>query len=174
VVLGPCEECGFDPGRVADGELAGEIRRLGSRYRAPLTRLLPGEDGGVLRERPQPTVWSAIEYAAHVRDVFDLFDARVALVLTGDRPVFEVVDHDQAVVAGGYRDLDAVVVAAQTTVSAEALAARLEGLGPSDWDRWGTREGETRTVREIAQRAVHEAHHHLLDIGRALRGVRQR
>jgi hypothetical protein len=164
----------LDPGRVADGELAGEIRRLGSRYRAPLTRLLPGEDGAVLRERPEPTVWSAIEYAAHVRDVFELFDRRVAVILTEDHPVFEVIDHDRAVVEGRYRDLDPGVVADMTATWAEALAARLDGLDASDWDRWGTREGETRTVREIAQRAVHEAHHHLLDIGRVLRRVRQR
>jgi hypothetical protein len=42
------------------------------------------------------------------------------------------------------------------------------------WDRVGLRRGEERSVRFTARRAVHEGSHHLLDIGRGLRAVRDR
>jgi hypothetical protein len=66
-----------------------------------------------------------------------------------------------------------VAVADELADGAEGLAARLEGLTPEQWQRSGTRAGERRTVLEIAQRAGHEGSHHLLDIGRVLRAVRQ-
>jgi hypothetical protein len=164
-----CEECGFDP------ESAESVRAFGRRYRAPLTRFLPGEDGAaVLGQRPEPQVWSAVEYAAHVRDVFALFDRRVARVLAEDNPDFEVVDHEAAVDQGRYRELDAVVVADELAAAADRLAGALESLAPGDWDRSGRREGEPRSVLDIARRAVHEGNHHLLDVGRVLRSVRGR
>jgi hypothetical protein len=168
-----CEECAFDPASVTPDSAAATVRDFGRRYKAPLTRLLRGEDESVLRTRPVPDVWSAIEYAAHVRDVFALFDRRVAQIVTNDDPVLEVIDHDALVDAGDYRSLGPVAVADDLAAAAEALASRLEGLAPEHWHRAGTRQGERRTVLEIAQRAGHEGSHHLLDIGRVLRAVRQ-
>src|SRR5437016_6714812 len=98
-----CEECGFDPDSVTPDTAADAVRAFGRRYRAPLTRLLPGEDArAVLSKRPDPRVWSAVEYAAHVRDVFALFDRRIAQVAAEDDPALEVVDHEAAVEEGGY------------------------------------------------------------------------
>jgi len=34
-------------------------------------------------------------------------------------------------------------------------------------------DGDERTVHELAGRLVHEGHHHLLDVGRSLRAVRE-
>jgi hypothetical protein len=168
-----CDECGFDPGSVSPETAAATVRDFGRRYRAPLTRLLKGEDDTVLRTRPADGVWSGVEYAAHVRDVFVLFDRRVARMVAEDDPVLDVVDHDATVTAGGYRDLAVVTVAEELAAAADGLGARLEGLTPDEWARTGTRDGERRTVLEVAQRAVHEGNHHLLDIGRGLRVVRQ-
>ncbi|HMC52681.1 MAG TPA: DinB family protein [Acidimicrobiales bacterium] len=170
-----CEECGFDPESVSPEAAPAALRRFGPRYRAPLTRLLAGEDGhDVLSRRPQPQVWSAVEYAAHVRDVFELFDRRIAQVLAEDDPELEVIDHDAVVAERRYRELDATAVAEELAAAAERLARTLESLGPGDWDRTGRREGEPRSVVEIARRAVHEGSHHLLDVGRVLRNVRGR
>ena len=169
-----CEECGFDPESVTPESAPATVRDFGRRYRPPLTRLLKGEDESVLAARPAPEVWSAIEYAAHVRDVFALFDRRVAQIVAEDDPVLEVVDHDAVVAAGDYGSLGPVAVVDELAATAEGLAARLEGLAPGQWERSGTREGERRTVLEVAQRAAHEGSHHLLDIGRGLRSVRQR
>lgn len=168
-----CEECGFDFDAVTAESAPATIRDFGRRYRAPLTRLLKGEDESVLRARPAPDVWSAIEYAAHVQIVFALFDRRVAQLLEEDDPVLEVIDHDALVNVSDYRSLAPLAVVEELTAASEALAARLESLTPEQWERAGTRDGERRTVLEVAQRAAHEGSHHLLDIGRGLRTVRQ-
>jgi hypothetical protein len=168
-----CEECGFDFDSVSPADAPAALRGFGRRYRAPLTRLLAGEDDGLLRVRPEPQVWSAIEYAGHVRDVFALFDRRIAQILGEVDPDLEVVDHDQAVERGGYRQADVNQLAEDLGAGAERLAATVESLGPDQWRRAGWRNGETRTVDEIVRRALHEGHHHLLDIGRVLRAARE-
>ena len=170
-----CEECGFDPESVTPATAAGAVRELGPRYRAPLTRFLPGEDGAaVLSQRPAPQVWSAIEYAGHVRDVLVLVDRRVAQVLAEHDPELEPVDLEAAVEGGGYRELDALTVADELAAAADRLASALEALAPEDWKRSGRRAGEPRSVLDMARRAVHEGSHHLLDVGRVLRRVRGR
>jgi hypothetical protein len=169
-----CEECGFDPATVTGAVAADAVKGFGRRYRAPLTRFLPGEDGSaILRARPTPDAWSAIEYAAHVRDVFGLFDRRVVQILAGGRPELEVIDHTAAAADGRYRELDPVVLADALAIAAAGFAERLASVAGDDWSRWGTRAGEPRTVLDIAQRGVHEGNHHLLDIGRSLRAARQ-
>ena len=167
-----CEECGFDFDSVEPESAPASIRDFGRRYRAPLTRLLKGEDEAVLRTRPADDVWSAIEYAVHVRIVFALFDRRVAQIVAEDDPVLEVIDHDAVVPDSDDRNLGPVAVADELAAAADALAARLESLAAEQWERAGTREGERRTVLDIARRGVHEGSHHLLDIGRVLRTVR--
>jgi hypothetical protein len=170
-----CEECGFDPATVTGAVAIEAVKGFGRRYRAPLSRFLPGEDGpAILRARPAPDAWSAIEYAAHVRDVFGLFDRRVSQILAaGDHPELEVIDHAAAVAGGRYAELDPVVLVDALAAAADGLAERLASVTGDDWSRWGTRQGEPRTVLEIAQRGVHEGNHHLLDIGRSLRAARQ-
>lgn len=167
-----CEECGFDFDSVTPESAPASIRDFGRRYRAPLTRLLKGEDESVLRTRPAEGVWSAIEYAGHVRDVFGLFDRRVARILAEEDPVLELIDPDALVRDGDYRALGPVAVADELARSADTFAARLEALTADQWERAGTRDGERRTVLDLARRGVHEGSHHLLDIGRGLRAVR--
>ena len=44
-------------------------------------------------ERPAPDVWSPLEYACHVRDVYDIFGTRVELIRDEDDPTFRNWDH---------------------------------------------------------------------------------
>jgi hypothetical protein len=64
-------------------------------------------------------------------------------------------------------------VADALAANAEQLAATVEAVPVDGWDRAGLRRGEERTVLLQARRAVHEGGHHLLDIGRGLRTVRE-
>ena len=57
--------------------------------------------------------------------------------------------------------------------NAERLAATFEAVPDDGWDRVGIRRDEERSVLFTARRAVHEGNHHLLDIGRGLRAVRE-
>ncbi len=167
-----CAECGLAYEAMDPAEAVTAIRGFARRYRAPLTRLLPGEDGSVLRARPAPETWSALEYAAHVRDVFGWYATWVDQVLVEDSPVLEGPGHDEAAVAHGYEEQVPAEVAEELARRAEILAATFEAVPDDGWDRVGIRHGEPRSVAFLARAAVHEGSHHLLDIGRGLRAVR--
>jgi hypothetical protein len=157
------------------GDIAPAVRSHGDKFPRPLSRFLKDEDPDVvLRTRPEPTVWSALEYAAHTRDVFTFYDERIARVIAEDRPQLVGVDFDALADERRYNDEDPAVVAAAMTAVATALADRLDALSDDDWARAGIgSEGDERTVLTMARRAAHDGSHHMLDIGRVLRRVRQ-
>ncbi len=169
-----CDQCGFAYAGLAAVDAPAAIRAFARRYRAPLTRFLPGEDGDALvRRRPAPETWSALEYAAHVRDVFANYDRWVRQTLAEHRPVLEGPGPDELAAAGNYNDADPVAVADALAANAERLAATFESVPDDGWDRVGIRRDEERSVLFTARRAVHEGNHHLLDIGRGMRAVRE-
>ena len=84
-----CTACGFD-GAVFDGSaLRDALSALGPSWSA----LLDGA-GELLRVRPEPRTWSAIEYAAHSRDITELHRWAVGEALTGTEPVLPEVEAD--------------------------------------------------------------------------------
>jgi hypothetical protein len=168
-----CEECGFDYEALGPAEIPAAVRAFAKRYRAPLTRFIRDEDGDALvRRRPAPEVWSALEYAAHVRDVFANYDRWIGQCLAEEHPVMEGPGPDELAAAGRYNEDDPGAVADARAANAERLAATIEAVPADGWDRSGIRRGEERSVLLMARRAVHEGSHHLLDIGRGLRTVR--
>ena len=168
-----CDECGFSYASVSAAEAPAAIRAFARRYRAPLTRFLPGEDGdSLVRQRPDHTTWSALEYAAHVRDMFDRYRRWIGQTLAEDRPALEGPGPDEAAVERRYNQDDPVAVTEALAANAEQLAATLEAVPHDGWDRVGLRRHEERSVLFTTRRAVHEGNHHLLDIGRVLRAVR--
>ncbi|MBA3266751.1 MAG: DinB family protein, partial [Acidimicrobiia bacterium] len=128
-----CPECGLDYESMPPADAVVAVRGFARRYRAPLSRLLPGEDETVLRTRPALETWSALEYAAHVRDVFGRYAAWVDLVLSEDRPVLEGPTPDEAAVAGRYNEQAPAEVAEELARRAEALAAALEAVPDDGW-----------------------------------------
>jgi hypothetical protein len=167
-----CTECGYDWDDDAPAEA---LRKYADRFPRPLSRFLKDEDPDVmLRTRPEPGVWSALEYAAHTRDAFTFYSERIARVLTEDRPQLTPFDVDAAAEERGYNDEDPEAVSVGLAAVARELADRLDGLDPAQWDRIGLGSaGDERTVRYLARSAAHEGHHHMLDVGRVLRHVRQ-
>jgi hypothetical protein len=172
-----CTECGFVYVEVSPEDAAEKLRSFGRRYRAPLTRFLAGEDGdAILRQRPEPNVWSALEYAAHVRDAIRFNGYLARRALTEDNPTLPAPNPDKAAVDNNYNDEDTVTVADGLQERAEKLAALVEANDdPSAWDRtavWEGRDGDFTAIYFV-RNAVHEGHHHLLDVGRVLRHVRE-
>ena len=172
-----CDECGFEYASVSPADAAVAFRAFGRRYRAPLTRFLDGEDGeALLRQRPSADVWSALEYAAHARDAIRFNGYMARRTLTEDRPTLPSPNPDQTANDSGYNDQDAAAVATELDERAGKLAAMVESTDPSAWDRtadWDGREGDFTAIYFV-RNAVHEGHHHLLDIGRVLRHLRGR
>jgi hypothetical protein len=180
-VDGICEECGFDYERVADDEVAPALRDFGRRYRMPLTRGLKDESlDDIVRAHPTPGVWSALEYACHVRDVFEVQRERLAQALTEDTPTVTPMRRDERVAELRYNEQDREAVADQLDANAVALADAFEALTPEQWDRqclylYPDPENPTaRDMRWLGTHTVHEGNHHLLDVGRALRTARGR
>lgn len=178
-VDGVCEECGFDYDGLSDAETIEQVRGFGRKYRAPLSRGLPGESlDDLVRAHPLDGVWSALEYACHVRDVFEVQRARIELAQAEDTPTFESMDRDGRVVRDAYNTQDPATVADALATNAEALAVTLEGLSDEGWARTGIYHypdlPTERPVRWITRHTAHEGRHHLLDIGRVLRTARGR
>ncbi len=171
---GACGECGFDPTSVGSDAIAEAVRGLGRRYRVPLTRGLKGEDlHALLVAHPLEGTWSALSYACHTRDVLDVFRQRTERMLAEDDPDLGWWDHEASVLDDRYDEQDPAGVADAIEANAAAYADALAAVGPGGWDRTGVRRsGERFTVLTKAQYALHEANHHLLDVGRVLRAAR--
>ena len=70
-------------------------------------------------------MWSPLEYGAHVRDVYRLFDERLALMLTEDEPTFADWDQDVTAREQRYAEQDPEVVADELEAAALAFVARV-------------------------------------------------
>ena len=170
-----CAECGFDPDDLRPADLPMAVRAFARRYRAPLTRSLPGEDlDDIVRRSPGPGVWSALEYGWHVVDIFRVFDDRIRDTLAGREPDEPVIDWEGRVAAAS-PSAQREAVAADLADAADSLATTLAELNDDEWELPGTTgRGKQVTVAELATIAVHEGSHHLLDVGRVLRSARGR
>ena len=155
----PCPECGFDTGAFPREQVPRLVRDNAARWRAVLAA--PG-----VRTRPSPTVWSPLEYACHVRDVFRLYDERLQLMLDGDDPLYPNWDQDAAALAGRYREQDPTRVADEVAEAGEVIAARFDQVRGEAWTRPGRRsDGARFTVESFARYFVHDPVHHLHDVG---------
>jgi hypothetical protein len=173
-----CTECGYDYDGLDTAGLVAALEGMGRRYGAPLTRFLPGEVGDTLvRNRPQPDVWSALEYACHVRDTLTVTRARLLRALVFDRADMQPMG------MYAWADLDDYNASAVDAVlfdlgqAADALAGLAGRLTADQWDRtlvYHWPETADRTVRWLVSHEVHEGNHHLLDVGRVLRQSRGR
>lgn len=155
----PCAECGYDAATVVPEQVASTLRTNVADWTAVLARPTG------LRERPAPTVWSPLEYACHIRDVYRLFDQRLVLMLDHDDPLFANWDQDATAVAERYGEQDPATVSGELSEAGTALADRFAGLTPEQWGRTGRRsDGAVFTVDSFARYLLHDVLHHLGDV----------
>ncbi|WP_069386311.1 DinB family protein [Cellulosimicrobium cellulans] len=154
----PCPECGFVAADVAPDQVGPAVRDAVPRW----VRVLARPD---VRERPDATTWSPLEYAAHVRDVFSVFDVRLMAMVEDDDPLFANWDQDAAAVEGDYAHQDPAVVARELEVAGDRVATRFDAVTPDRWERPGRRSnGSAFTVRTLGQYFLHDVVHHLHDV----------
>jgi DinB superfamily len=152
-----CPECGFDTRGIEGGEVAGLLRTVAREW----VGVLGGEG---VRRRPAADVWSPLEYGCHVRDVFRIYDRRLALMLTEDDPLFPNWDQDETAVADRYGEQDPATVSRELQDAATALAAHFDQVRGDQWDRPGRRsDGAHFTVATFARYFIHDPIHHLYD-----------
>jgi hypothetical protein len=163
-----CDECGYDYNEAARDEVAPRIRAFGPRY----AEALAGRTAPELRARPVSDVWSPLEYACHIRDVFRAQTGRIALTLEQDTPEYQTMRRDARVTEERYNEQDPPTVLDEVAAAADELASAFEALDAAGWQRTGIYSYPTREVRTlewIGRHTIHEGEHHLLDLERQLR-----
>jgi DinB superfamily len=155
-----CPECGFDASTLSERDVAAELRNNAAEWPAVLER-------DTVRDRPDEGTWSALEYAAHVRDVFRVFAQRLALMLAEDDPTFANWDQDETAIADRYNEQDPAVVSRELVEAGNALAAAFDAVPDASWSRRGLRgDGAVFTVATLARYLAHDPVHHLWDVNR--------
>jgi hypothetical protein len=158
-----CLECGYGYDSLGRDRIPAELRRLAVRYAEVLGRSADGR----LRRRPRTEVWSALEYACHVRDVLRVQKVRVDRAISEDHPDFESMRREERVLEERYNAQVPAEVAGEIALAADGLACTLEALDDAGWARTGVYHWpttEVRTVEWIGRHTVHEGTHHLRDI----------
>jgi hypothetical protein len=158
-----CDECGFGYASVAAAEVPVRLEGFAGRYAQALA------GAADVRRRPAAEVWSALEYACHVRDVLAVQRERLELAMRADAPEFPPMGRDELVISRAYNAQEPDAVLAAIGGNAAALAAAFGALGPAELDRVGLYpwpEPVERTLLWLGRHTVHEGEHHLMDIRR--------
>ncbi|GAB2525938.1 DinB family protein [Paramicrobacterium agarici] len=158
VLTRPCPECGFDARTVMVSDVAGFARANAGVWADALER----DD---VRERPNDSTWSPLEYACHVRDVHSLFAERLVLAMTHENPVFPDWNQDDAAVQGQYHNEDPERVVRDLTDAAFASAEAFDAVPAAAAARTGRRsDGASFTIETLGQYYVHDIVHHAWDV----------
>lgn len=158
VIQKPCPECGFDASTFEARDVPALLRANARAWPAAID--LPD-----VRVRPDDATWSPLEYAAHVRDVFRLYDHRLGLMLTEDDPLYPNWDQDETAVAEKYNEQDPAIVVADLVAAGEAVADSFAAVPDDQWQRTGRRsDGVGFTVETLSKYFVHDPTHHLWDV----------
>ena len=166
-----CTACGFDGSAFDSAGLLDALCGLGASWTALLDRT-----DDLLRVRPEPLTWSAIEYAAHSRDITELHRWAVDEALTGTEPVLPDVDGDALIgsAAADYGTADPASVVAGLATAAAGMADAAHTAGEPAWSLGLTIGTSRSSVRRLLEHALHDSTHHLDDVTRGLATLRAR
>jgi hypothetical protein len=159
-------ECGLDPEGLTIDDAADIIGACGPKFRAAFA--MGQGDRERVRAKPDPDVWSSLEYVVHVRDSVRYHGALTNRALKEDRPEFAVPDPDAIAQNQSYNDADLDEVLDSLEQQTTRLAARVRSLDENDLDRVVIRAGNEISLRFMIRNAAHECHHHLQDVQRLL------
>ena len=158
VIEKPCPDCGFDAREYPDDAIPAAIRDNAASWPAVLER-------PTVRERPNDSTWSPLEYAAHVRDVMRVYRERLRLMVETDDPLYPNWDQDETALVEKYNEQDPTIVAAELAAISVDLSAAFEALDADEWQRPGRRsDGAAFTVSSIAKYMTHDLVHHRWDV----------
>lgn len=162
-----CDRCHFDGADYDVADALGTLRALPVMW----AWTVEGVKEDVLSTRPAPDVWSAVEYTAHSADVTEVMGRLLHGLLTVDDLEVEAVPEAHAPdVSDGF---DAALERLGANLA--RLHRRAERIGPGRdpaWARTATIGGdEVVDGAWVLRHAVHDASHHLMDIGRGLHAL---
>ncbi|MDP5225843.1 MULTISPECIES: DinB family protein [Arthrobacter] len=153
-----CPDCGFDPAGTTPERVSQMVLEQPVRWEAVLHR----EDVAV---RPDDGTWSPLEYAAHVRDVLELFRERLHLMVQTDGAAFDNWDQDATAVAKEYRTESPRRVLRQISEEATLTARAFRETPEAALGHHGLRSnGSSFTVTTLSAYFLHDLAHHLYDV----------
>jgi hypothetical protein len=163
-----CDECGFDGGLVDMRIAADMLRSLGDRWASAFS--YPEE---LLRARPAPDTWCAVEYAQHTTFAIGAIAWAAREFVEGRSPDWT---QEPADLAGQFEhdrhDCDGFEIAPtldSLSAAAQSMAAFAVTLTPDEQDRRAEyAEGFIINTAAVVRHALHDAEHHLLDIRRGI------
>jgi len=154
----PCEECGYNAQDFPRETFARTIREVAAKW----TPIFRRSD---VKARPNERTWSALEYGCHVRDVYRIFDGRLAKMLAEDNPLFQNWDQDETALVDRYDLQDPAIVIDELQKAASDYADRYDAVEEAEWTRPGTRSnGSHFTVTSLGSYSLHDLIHHLSDV----------
>jgi MOSC domain-containing protein YiiM len=156
-----CDECRFDGSRWTDQDVLttlGIMRPLWDGY-------LEAADDRVLHTRPRPEQWSIAEYADHLADT--LWAMRFLVGAARELPGQDLGRVPDAPFAPEPAAVDLVAARARMADESSRLAAELAEVAAEDWPSATVRfDDEVVDLGWIGRHALHDATHHLHDVGR--------
>jgi len=158
-----CEACRFDGRQYDLRDTLGTLRALAPMWR----QTIEGVPDEVLTARPAPLVWSAGEYLSHSADIVANMGRLLHATLTIDDLELpdlgdDVPEPDPESVATALERFEANVARLHDK------AASLDGARDKRWRRTARMRDDTVDAAWIVRHAVHDATHHLSDVGRGL------
>ena len=169
-----CPECGLDYDTISPSDAVAAVRSFPRRYREALVGFTDDTDDdpdAVVRRRPEPSTWSALEYTAHVRDMLEWMADAIRRMNREREPTIDAFDPDQRALDDRYNDQDPARVLDGLTAAADGLVVVLRDVDAADWGRLARFPWGTRDMLTMARNAVHEGAHHLRDVDSVLRAV---
>lgn len=171
-----CNSCSFIYADVNAMAVPGRLAAFGTRYAAlllPTDRSAGWSD--MLCTRPAEGVWSALEYACHVRDVFLMQRERLYTALVEDTPAFVPMYREQRVTLARYNAQAPEEVVTQLATAARLIAQVFEALDAAQLQRrciYNFPAPTERSLLWVGQHAIHEGEHHFRDIEQGIARVR--
>jgi S-DNA-T family DNA segregation ATPase FtsK/SpoIIIE len=168
-----CPQCGLDYDTILPADGVTALRSYPRRYRELMAaRDDDDKPDGVIRRRPEPSVWSALEYTAHVADVEDELAGAIARMVREDNPtISDGMDPDQRAADARYNEQDREATLEHLRAACENAAKVVADVPNDAWSKMATFPWGDRDALTMMRNAVHEGYHHLRDVADVLRKV---
>ena len=157
-----CEQCRFDGSRWTDQDALRSLGVVTPRLQTAVEHL----DDATLRSRPEPEVWSPLEYMWHIGEAFRLIGNYVGCIAEGITSPTGMARPSVASPDDPRFTASTSEVLAEVGQDARNLADLARSI--DDWSRWVELRGQARDVGWWIRHANHEIEHHLDDIGRVV------
>lgn len=163
-----CDTCHFTYDDYGFDDISKHINLFGKEYIKRLKAAMDDPDLEIaLWSRPQPQIWSGLEYCCHIRDVFLTQRERLFIALVEQNPSFSPLYADQRVTLARYGAEDIKQVALEIEMSANLFSKTLLEINDEQRLRtfvYGYPANGERDIIWLARHSLHEASHHLLDV----------